>query len=403
MASKQQLSFLNLFLLWFGASVSVAEILTGGFLAELGPTRGLLAILLGHAVGTSLLVLGGIIGFRERLPSIMSTRISFGRQGSYLISLINILQLIGWTAVMVFEGGTALNMLTTRLWGLDSRLLMSALLGAGIGFWIFMGIRGFKIVNMVAVTCLLGLTIVMSVVLLSQPFDWAGAPSGGSFALGIELSVIMPLSWFPLIADYTSMSTSRRAAWLAPFLGYFLGSTWMYAIGLLGGIVSCSADPSQMMLAARLGMVALAVVGLSTVTTTFLDVYSAGVSLANVFSRINVRLASLVFTALGTVLAMALPITRYVDFLYLLGSVFAPLIAVLLADYFLLRVDHRRRRRDLGATLSLVLGIAFYHLVKSATLYIGPTLATIAFTFVLHMALRRLLPDRSASLEETSG
>src|SRR3989339_982492 len=129
MEEKTQLSGLNLFFLWFGAAVSVAEILTGGYLAELGAVKGLWAIILGHLAGTILLVLAGLIGFRERLPSIMSTRISFGKQGSYLISIINILQLIGWTAIMIIEGGRALNHVTSSLWGFDSIIIHSVTIG----------------------------------------------------------------------------------------------------------------------------------------------------------------------------------------------------------------------------------------------------------------------------------
>ncbi len=81
MKEKTSLNGINLFFLWFGAAVSVAEILTGGYLAELGAARGISAILLGHLAGTLLLVLAGFIGFREKVPAIMSTRISFGKQG----------------------------------------------------------------------------------------------------------------------------------------------------------------------------------------------------------------------------------------------------------------------------------------------------------------------------------
>src|SRR4030065_2906042 len=111
MEEKTQLSGLHLFLLWFGAAVSVAEILRGGYLAEVGAVKGLWAIILGHLAGTILLVLAGLIGFSERLPAIMSTRISFGKQGSYLISAINILQLVGWTAIMIIEGGLGMHVI----------------------------------------------------------------------------------------------------------------------------------------------------------------------------------------------------------------------------------------------------------------------------------------------------
>lgn len=386
--SKQQLSFANLFFLWFGAAVSVAEILTGGLLAELGLEKALWANVLGHLAGTVLLVLAGTIGFRERLPAIMSTRISFGRQGSWLISGINVLQLVGWTAWMVLLGGGALNGLTTQLWGFDHQALLSALVGACIAFWVFLGIRGFKWLNMVAVSLLLVLTVVLSWVLLTRPDALADAGGQGAFHFGFEMAIIMPLSWFPLISDYTSMARSRTAAWLAPLLGYFFGSCWMYGIGILGALHSGSFDPAQMMLAANLGLAALGVIGLSTITTTFLDVYSAAVSTLNVFPKLDRRWASVFFAALGTVLALFVPITQYEWFLYMLGSVFAPLIAILLTDYYLLGADRRETAWDPAATLSLALGVALYYQLQPYGLVVGPTLVTILCTAVLHLGVR---------------
>ncbi len=387
---KTQLSGVNLFFLWFGAAVSVAEILTGGYLAELGAVKGLWAIILGHLAGTLLLVLAGLIGFRERLPAIMSTRISFGKQGSYLISLINILQLVGWTAIMVIEGGTAMNVIARTLWHFDRPTLMYCLIGLLVGLWVFWGVKGFKRINTLASALLLILTIVMSWVVFTHPSAAAeAAKQKGPFGMGFELSIIMPLSWFPLIADYTSLARSKRGALIAPFCGYFLGSCWMYAIGMAGGLLSGSPDPTKIMLAANLGLTALAILGLSTVTTTFLDVYSAGVSLINIFPGVNDRMAAVAFTLIGTGIALVFPIDRYTDFLYLLGSVFSPLIAILLLDYFLIGCDNRDRRTDAVATVSLVAGFAFYHLVKAQEIPIGPTLTTIVFTAALHAILRR--------------
>ncbi|MDD4731390.1 MAG: putative hydroxymethylpyrimidine transporter CytX [Desulfovibrio sp.] len=386
--SKQQLSFANLFFLWFGAAVSVAEILTGGLLAELGLERAMWANVLGHMAGTALLVLAGWIGFRERLPAIMSTRISFGRQGSYLISVINVLQLLGWTAWMVLLGGGALNGLTTALWGLDNQPLLSATVGAFIGLWVFLGIRGFKWLNMIAVSLLFVLTVVLSWVLLSRPEALADAGGGAPFHFGFEMAIIMPLSWFPLISDYTSMARSRTSAWLAPLLGYFFGSCWMYGIGILGALHSGSFDPASMMLAANLGLIALGIIGLSTITTTFLDVYSAAVSSLNIFSGLSRRWTSVVFAVAGTVLAMYVPITEYEWFLYTLGSVFAPLVAILLADYYILRADRRATSWDPAATISLALGVTLYYQLKPFGLLVGPTLVTILSTFVLHLGVR---------------
>jgi putative hydroxymethylpyrimidine transporter CytX len=390
MEEKTRLSGINLFFLWFGASVSVAEILTGGYLAELGAAKGLWAIFLGHLAGTLLLVLAGLIGFRESVPAIMSTRISFGKQGSYLISVINILQLVGWTAIMIIQGGTAMNVIAVSLWHFNHPLLMSCLVGFFVGLWVFWGVKGFRRINTIASALLLVLTVVMSWVVFTHPAAAADAvKQTGAFGMGFELSIIMPLSWFPLISDYTSLARTKKGAVIAPFFGYFIGSCWMYVIGMAGGLFSGSPDPTKIMLAANLGLTALAILGLSTVTTTFLDVYSAGISLINVFPKVNDRMAAVGFTVIGTAIALIFPIERYTDFLYLLGSVFSPLIAILLSDYFILKCDNRNRRADAVATVSLVAGIAFYYLIKTQALPIGSTLTTIAFTTALHYVLRR--------------
>jgi putative hydroxymethylpyrimidine transporter CytX len=390
MEEKTQLSGVNLFFLWFGAAVSVAEILTGGYLAELGAAKGLWAILLGHLAGTLLLVLAGLIGFREKVPAIMSTRISFGKQGSYLISVINILQLVGWTAIMVIEGGTAMSVIAVSLWQFNHPLLMSCLVGLLVGLWVFWGVKGFKRINTLASALLLVLTVAMSWVVFTHPTAAAEAvKQKGAFGMGFELSIIMPLSWFPLISDYTSLAKTKKGAMIAPFFGYFVGSCWMYVIGMAGGLLSGSPDPTKIMLAANLGLTALAILGLSTVTTTFLDVYSAGISLINIFPKVNDRMAAVGFTVIGTAIALIFPIERYTDFLYLLGSVFSPLIAILLMDYFVMRCDNRDRRADAVATVSLAAGIAFYYLIKAQEFPVGSTLTTIVFTAGLHYLLRR--------------
>ena len=47
-------------LIWFGAGVSIAEILTGTYLAPLGMGKGLAAILIGHIIGCLMLFLAGV-------------------------------------------------------------------------------------------------------------------------------------------------------------------------------------------------------------------------------------------------------------------------------------------------------------------------------------------------------
>ena len=178
-----------------------------------------------------------------------------------------------------------MNVIGRSLWNFDHPTLMSCLIGCLVGLWVFWGVKGFKRINTLAASLLLILTVVMSWVVLTYPSAAAdmAKQQKGAFGMGFELSIIMPLSWFPLISDYTSLARTKKGALIAPFCGYFIGSCWMYAIGMAGGLLSGSPDPTKIMLAANLGLMAMAILGLSTVTTTFLDVYSAGISLINIF------------------------------------------------------------------------------------------------------------------------
>src|SRR5699024_5373905 len=120
---------------------------------------------------------------------------------------------------------------------------------------------------------------------------------------------------------------------------YGLVSCWMYGIGMGAAIYTGEYDFAQVLLKAGLGIGGLLIVILSTVTTTFLDAYSAGVSSETISSRINGKKAALFVTVIGTVAAIVYPMDNITDFLYLIGSVFAPMIAVQIANFFFLKKD----------------------------------------------------------------
>jgi len=390
MISKENntLGFNHYLFLWFGAAVSIAEILTGGLLAPLGFQSGLAAIVLGHVVGTLILILGGLIGAQERIPSILSTRISFGTYGSYLFSVLNILQLVGWTAVMIIAAARSANEISTMLWNINQLSVWVIGIGGLVLLWIALGREGgFKKANMVAVFLLFGITVMLSQVVFNDSTALSTSPIGGmSFGEGLELSVIMPLSWLPLIADYTRFAKHKKSAVLGSGLGYFIGSCWMYIIGLGAALVAGNPEPSAMMLAANLGLSALGIVILATVTTTFLDAYSAGVSFANIFPTFNEKHVALVMTVIGTLVALGVDIEQYEGFLLIIGSVFSPLFAVLLTEYFVIK--NRQLRDDVlvnwGALLVWALGVGLYYQFITMEFVLGATIPVMIITAVLY-------------------
>ena len=181
-------------LIWFGAAVSIAEILTGTYLAPLGFAKGLAAIVLGHIIGCTMLFLAGLIGGATGKSAMETAKMSFGSRGGLLFSLLNIVQLVGWTAIMIYDGALAANgILDIGSW------IWCAVIGGLILLWILIGVEHLGKVNTVAMAALLLLTAVLSVLVFSR--GGTAADTGGmSFGAAVELSVAMPLSWLPLIA-----------------------------------------------------------------------------------------------------------------------------------------------------------------------------------------------------------
>ena len=107
--AEKRTSYLDNALIWLGAAIGLAEILSGTYLAPLGFTKGILSIVIGHVIGCVLLFLAGYIGGQTRKSAMQTVTLSFGQKGSYLFAFLNVLQLIGWTAIMIYDGSLAAN------------------------------------------------------------------------------------------------------------------------------------------------------------------------------------------------------------------------------------------------------------------------------------------------------
>ena len=392
MKEKVTLRSFSLFALWFGAAISMAEIFTGGLLAPLGFSDGVKAILLGHFIGGVIMLLAGAIGAYSKLPAMMSTRISFGLYGSYLFSLLNIIQLIGWSAVMIISGGRAANELSVALFGFDNLYVWGIMITLMIALWIALGKDGFGKLNVVAVILLLGLTLFLCTIVFKEGSIFSKTSSGEmSFGTALELSIIMPLSWLPLVSDYTRFASEKKSGLMATFVGYFLGSSLMYAVGLALALYAKDASVGSLMLGLRLGFLALGIVLLSTVTTTFLDAYSAGVTSLNLFPRWNERYVALLMTAIGCMVALFTPIEQYETFLYAIGSVFGPLFAIVLSDYFIFKKTEIMPNiaLSIGSFIVWIVGVILYYQFQGMNLVLGTTLPTMLATTGLFIITKK--------------
>jgi len=374
-------------LLWFGAAVSLAEIMTGTLLAPLGFARGMLAIVLGHLAGGLLMGLVGLIGARSGKPAMETAGIAFGRPGTVFFAGMNVLQLIGWSAVMIAGGAAALSQLAGM-----PHAAGAVLIGALIALWVAIGPNRLGRLNGAAIGCLLLLSMGMAVLVFRNGAPLADVGTGMAFGAGVELSIAMPVSWLPLMADYTRTGTRPVRVTVFSTIAYFCGSVLMYAIGLGAALYAGNGDIVAVLAAAGFGVAGLVVVVLATVTTTFLDVFSAGESLRAIVGRIPEKGAALAVTAIGTVAAVCISLSAYEQFLYIIGSIFVPMAAIQIVDWYVL--GHRAAESGQGRVMSNILvwlaGFVAYRWLLAADTPIGATLPVMALTMLLCLAVHAL-------------
>ena len=366
-SSKRRLSTPTLGLVWFGASVSLAEILTGTFFAPLGLERGLAAILVGHIIGCILFWLVAYVSAKTGASAMGAASRSFGHAGSNLFAVANVIQLVGWTAIMVVSGAAAANLLVPML----GEAGWCVVIGALIVLWIAIGVKRMGRAQSMAAILLLILTFVASFAVFGGTPITPSGDEGLSFGAAVE-------------------AKKPGAGAAIATVAYFVGSCWMFVIGLGCALFAGSDDIAAVMAQAGMGVVGILVVVLSTVTTTFLDAQSAGVSAESIHPKLNSRVCGVIAAIVGTALAIFAPVSNFEEFLYLIGSVFAPMAAIVIADYFIGHRDRSDVAVDWRNIVLWVLGFALYRVSLVWDIPCGNTLPVMAIIVIVAVAVDKI-------------
>jgi nucleobase:cation symporter-1, NCS1 family len=339
------LSLLDVGLLWGNLGVSLLVLFTGTFLAGLGLQRALLATVVGAALGTALLGLAGLIGFERRVPGMVLMRDPLGHRGSYGPTGLNVAQNLGWAVFELYVMSLAASALTEQLFGFEARWLWVLAFGA-LTTWLALAgpisfvrryVRRFAVW---AVAASLAYLVWWTLDGADSGGLWSTSGEGGiTFWQGVDLTVAMAASWLPLAADYTRFSRTRRAAFWGTSVGYFVPLVLLYGLGVLLALSRGLAEPSAIFTAIAAGGAASALALLAlTVDESdepFANVYSAAVSLQNLFPWAPQRALVVLVAGVATLGAGVVDILAYETFLLLLGSFFVPLFGVLAADFLL--------------------------------------------------------------------
>ncbi|MDQ6875514.1 MAG: cytosine permease [Actinomycetota bacterium] len=300
------------------------------------------AIVLGTLAGTFLLALSAVPGADTGAPAMVLLRGLFGARLSYLPTVLNLLQCLGWGVFELVVIAAAAEQL------LPWKVRWPYLVAAGV-LTTLMALRPLGVVRTLRRYALVAVglsTAYLFLQLLRHPLPSLTHGSWQGFWLATDVVIAVAVSYAPLASDYSRHSRAPRAAFLGSFIGYGVTQIAYYSLGLLAfsTVVSNTGDTQTHLfkgfLAVPLGWLPFAILVLRELDESFTNVYSTVVSTQNVRPLADRRVLAVIIGALATALALLLNIADYQSFLYLLGSVFVPMFAVFAVDYFLLGGRH---------------------------------------------------------------
>ena len=383
----------DLAILWGDLGIGLLVLVTGALLVPgLGFPAALAAIVLGSVIGVGLLASAGFVGARYGVPTMVLLRPVLGVRGSWIPSALNAAQLIGWTAVELWAMSFVADLVIERSFGVSGRWIwlgVAAIVCTVLALWGPVGVTRIWLERfgawMIVAISLIVTVLVFTSGELGDALTRPGLGGFPTFGVAVDLVIAMPISWLPLVADYTRFADRARSGFTGTFWGYLIANVWLYSLGALL-VLGAGAEPSPAAIAGGILAVAggsvagvLFLVGLLVGETdeAFANIYSGAVSLQNIFPKASRRALSIGVAVVGTILAAWLTMERYEVFLFLIGSVFVPLFGVMAAHYLTIRRsanEHGAISRDkagirFAALLPWVAGFLVYHWIVPT----GPT------------------------------
>jgi putative hydroxymethylpyrimidine transporter CytX len=340
--------------LWGDLAVSLLVMVAGTILVPgLSTKEAVAVVILGTLMGTTLLSLVGVAGSNLGVPTMVALRAPFGVRGSYLTSGFNIVQLVGWAALEIIIMSQAARALSNEYLGFSGYYFWLILFGV---LGTIMAVGGpILVVRQVLQKFGVWIVVLASAWLTFHLFDaydmgaiWRARGQGGfpNFFQGIDLVIALPISWIPLVCDYSRFAKRAGPAAVGTYIGYAIANTWFFLLGVFYVQALQTTTPDfitalvGMLLPMALGWLALIVLLFGETDEAFANIYSAAVSVQNLVSRAGLRVLSLVVGAVVIAVAISIDLVQYENFLFLIGGIFIPVFGVFLADYYVLRQRH---------------------------------------------------------------
>ena len=343
----------RILMIWLAANLVVTTLLTGTLFVP-GVDYGLviLLIILGTLIGAAVLVTVGNIGTRTGLPTMALTRGPFGTRGSLLPVTANVLILMGWSWVQAMLAGIALDFLVASVTGFSSPVLFAVICQTLVVILAIFGHTGIAKVEPWLAVLILGIIAYIFVVAFTTyaPAEFAAIPAdpalGYTPILVLDVVIATAISWTVLAADFNRFARSSKAGMIGSGVGYTLSTVISMVVGatalayvLLSGGEAIPFDPVTIV--TPFGAPLAIVIFLSVMATNTMVVYGMVTTIVNAvpggkkLKFLPTALVVGVISILGSTLFGLL--NQFTTFLVLIGALFAPIFAIMIADYYIVK------------------------------------------------------------------
>ena len=428
-AAKKTVKWYDLFSIILNFLVNPATILRGGLgvAAGLSFQASLAAECCGIIIAACFYVVMATVGVDYGIPGQVATRAVYGLRGSKLIpSFLRSIASCYWFAFQTVIGATAIVAVLNKLTGVSYSLIWVSV-GFGLlqAFVAIVGYDSLKTLSRIALPVKIAIFAYLFV-LLANHSDPNFAPSavlsfpGKSgwnwviFATWLNASAAGWLTMITDAADFCRYSRTRGDMWVGTLSAAAIGTFVSGALGAYAAaaVLGRTANPFVIITGISTGwltpVLMLVFIALDNWTINVLNLYTGGLSIANIFERIGRFWTTLIASVAGVALS-AVPdvLNSYLSYATLLGNFFSPIAGVLVFDYLLLkrtrldvpslfRIDGRYRYWggfNLVAVAWTAIGFLFYMFVVPMGWI--PALSTLLFTGIGYSVTAVAVASRS--------
>lgn len=297
------------------------------------------------------------VGVDYGLPGIVSTRAFVGIGASrWIISILRAISSAFWFAFQTLAGAMGIHAVLNQWLGLDVSLvilsLAFAVLQASVALF---GYGSLKWLSKIAFPTKIVILGYLFYVLAthdapgfapSEVFAFTGT-EGWKWAVFALWVNAVAASWFSQVtdaADYCRYSRSRKDMWIGTMAAAVIGTAGSAFFGAYAAAATLgqTANAFEVIPTLNVGGATLALVLIVLVldnwTINVLNLYTGGLSLANLTTRLGRFWSTIIVAAAGTILA-SIPalVNDFSDFMSAMGNLFAPIVGVIIADYVVLK------------------------------------------------------------------